>query len=42
MTCIDYSKAFDGVEHHRLFYHMVEMGFPKHMVALNAGLYEIS
>ena len=37
---IDYSKAFDSVKHHRLFEIMLEMGFPKHLVALIAGLYD--
>ena len=40
ITFIDYSKAFDSVKHHRLFHHMVQMGFPRHLVALIAGLYE--
>ena len=39
LTFIDYSKAFDSVKHHRLFYVMMTMGFPKHLVALIAGLY---
>ena len=37
---IDYSKALDSVKHHRLFEIMIEMGFPKHLVALIAGLYD--
>ena len=40
ITFIDYSKAFDSVKHHRLFEIMLEMGFPKHLVALIAGLYD--
>ena len=40
ITFIDNIKAFDSVKHHRLFHHMVDMGFPKHLVALIAGLYE--
>ena len=39
LTFIDYSKAFDSVKHHRLFDSMMTMGFPKHLVALIAGLY---
>ena len=39
LTFIDYSKAFDSVKHHRLFNFMMTMGFPKHLVALIAGLY---
>ena len=39
LTFIDYSKAFDSVKHHRLFDFMMNMGFPKHLVALTAGLY---
>ena len=38
-TFIDYSKAFDSVKHRRLFGFMMTMGFPKHLVALTAGLY---
>ena len=37
---IDYSKAFDSVKHHQLFETMLSMGFPRHLVALIAGLYD--
>ena len=37
---IDYSKAFDSVKHHHLFDVMIQMGFPRHLVALIAGLYQ--
>ncbi len=40
ITFIDYSKAFDSVKHYRLFEIMLEMGFPKHLVSLIAGLYD--
>ena len=40
ITFIDYSKTFHSVKHHRLFHHMVHMGFPRHLVALIAGLDE--
>ena len=36
---IDYSKAFDKVDHGRLFDVMLDMGIPRHLVELVAGLY---
>ena len=36
---IDYSQAFDSVSHCKLFKAFVEMGFPKHLVALLKSLY---
>ena len=36
---IDYSKAFDSVNHRKLFTIFYEMGFPKHLVALLQSLY---
>jgi len=36
---IDYSKAFDRVDHGRLFDIMLDMGIPRHLVELVAGLY---
>jgi hypothetical protein len=36
---IDYSKAFDSVCHSQLFEAFLEMGFPKHLVALLQSLY---
>ena len=39
ITFIDYSKAFDSVDHHRLFNTMIELGFPKHLVSLISSLY---
>ena len=36
---IDYSKAFDSVSHCKLFEAFLEMGFPKHLVALLKSLY---
>ena len=36
---IDYSKAFDSVSHCKLFGAFLEMGFPKHLVALLKSLY---
>ena len=40
MCFIDYSKAFDCVNHNKLWSILVEMGFPPHLVALMARLYE--
>ena len=39
ITFIDYSKAFDSVEHHHLFQTMLAMGFPTHLVSLISNLY---
>ena len=39
VTFIDYSKAFDSISHVQLFYIMLELGFPKHIVALLQSLY---
>ena len=36
---IDYSKAFDSVCHNKLFAAFLEMGFPRHLVALLQSLY---
>ena len=36
---IDYSKAFDSVSYCKLFEVFLEMGFPKHLVALLKSLY---
>ena len=36
---IDYSKAFDCVEHKTLWQIMLDMGFPKHLVCLIENLY---
>ena len=40
ITFIDYSKAFDSVIHHHLFETMLQLGFPRHLVSLIAGLYQ--
>ena len=37
---IDYSKAFDCVEHRALWGVMEELGFPKHIIKLISNLYE--
>ena len=37
---IDYSKAFDSVNHNHLFDTMIKMGFPTHLVSLIAALYD--
>ena len=37
---IDYSKAFDSVNHNQLFDTMKKMGFPTHLVSLIAALYD--
>ena len=39
ITFIDYSKAFDSVQHHHLFQTMLKMGFPTHLVSLISNLY---
>ena len=40
ITFIDYSKAFDSVDHFQLFVDMIEFGFPKHLVKLISSLYD--
>ena len=37
---IDYSKAFDNVDHHDLVTTLLDMGFPPHLVALIQSLYD--
>ena len=37
---IDYSKAFDTVQHQKLWNTLVSMGFPKHVVELLRTLYD--
>ena len=37
---IDYSKAFDCVEHRKMWSIMIEMGFSRHLVRLIESLYE--
>lgn len=39
---VDYSKAFDTPSHVQLFEIMIDMGFPKYIVALLQGLLRIS
>ena len=39
ITFIDYSKAFDSVDHHHLFTIMLEFCFQKHLVSLISQLY---
>ena len=39
ITFIDYSKAFDSVQHEHLFQTMLKMGFPEHLVSLISNLY---
>jgi hypothetical protein len=36
---IDYSKAFDNVDHNELLRTLVKMGFPIHLIALIQSLY---
>jgi len=36
---VDYTKAFDMVSHPKLFKVLLEMGIPKHFVALVQALY---
>ena len=37
---IDYSKAFDCVEHQKMWKIMAQMGFPKHLIRLIESLYQ--
>src|SRR6218665_591223 len=37
---IDYSKAFDCINHELLWKTLLEMGIPKHLIQLLKGLYE--
>jgi hypothetical protein len=39
LTFIDYTKAFDTVDHHELFHVLLRMGIPKHLVVLIQQLY---
>jgi hypothetical protein len=39
MCFIDYSKAFDCVDHIRLWNTLKNMGLPKHLIALIRSLY---
>ena len=36
---IDYAKAFDGVDHHKLWEILKEMGIPDHLTCLLRNLY---
>ncbi|XP_072016310.1 uncharacterized protein [Amphiura filiformis] len=36
---IDYKKAFDSVSHHMMLQSLLDMGFPRHIVALIQSLY---
>ena len=40
MCFIDYSKAFDTVQHQKLWATLVSMGFPKHVIELLRTLYD--
>lgn len=40
MCFIDYSKAFDCVNHNQLWADMQRMGFPQHIIELLAHLYQ--
>lgn len=37
---IDFAKAFDTVIHEKLWWTMLDMGYPGHLVSLLANLYE--
>ena len=37
--CIDYAKAFDCVDHHKLWKILNEMGIPEHLTCLLRNLY---
>ena len=38
--CIDYTKAFDCVDHNKLWNNIQEMGIPDHLTCLLRNLYE--
>ena len=38
-ACIDYAKAFDCVEHNKLWKNLKEMGIPDHLACLLRSLY---
>jgi len=40
MCFIDFQKAFDSVQHERLWWAMLDMGFPSHLVQLLSSLYK--
>ena len=40
MCFIDYSKAFDNVQHQKLWTTLISMGFPKHVIELLRTLYD--
>jgi len=40
MSFVDFEKAFDKVNHKKLWKVMVDMGFAKHLVALIQALFE--
>ena len=37
---IDFQKAFDSVQHEKLWWTMLDMGYPPHLVNLLANLYK--
>lgn len=39
MCFIDFQKAFDSVQHEKLWWSMMDMGFPPHLIQLIAKLY---
>ena len=40
MCFIDFQKAFDSVQHERLWWTMLDMGYPPHLVSLLSKLYK--
>src|ERR1700761_6144633 len=40
MCFIDFQKAFDSVQHEKLWWAMLDMGYPPHLVNLLANLYK--
>jgi hypothetical protein len=40
MCFIDYSKAFDCVDHNRLWNNLRDMGVPEHLIILITHLYK--
>ena len=39
--CIDYAKAFDCVDHNKVWKMLKEMGIPDHLTCLLRNLYEV-
>ena len=40
MCFVDFTKAFDSIQHEKLWWTMLDMGYPAHLVSLLAHLYK--